>query len=175
MQVRFAVVAGLAFLAFLTSRLEYAQKPLVWAPWIGALLLPFWLMPGPAKVQNYPDLNHPEIDRAADWARANTPKDAVFLLPDADKALTPGFFRVRSLRSVYVDWKGGGQVNLLKEFATEWWDRWQKSGEGKFDPTKVDQLAGLGIDYIVVEPDNRLRNREPAYQNGNYLVYRLRP
>ena len=108
----------------------------------------------------------------ADWARAATPKDAIFQFPDAGQALYPGLFRVYAKRAVYVDWKVGGQVNLLEEFADEWWTRWQAAGAPKqIDPEK---LAQLGIDYIVVQPKQALSGREPDYRNAKYLAYRLR-
>ena len=50
----------------------------------------------------------------------------MFLFPDAGHSLYPGLFRSEALRAVYVDWKSGGQVNYLKDFAGEWYTRWQR-------------------------------------------------
>lgn len=158
------VFLGLGALTFVALR--------YWRPALAAVLvLPFYLIPNVARVSNYPALDHPEIHEAADWARANTPKDAVFEFADAGQALYPGLFRVYSKRALYVDWKGGGQVNLLEEFADEWWTRWNAVGQQKqADPAA---LAALGIDYIVVGPKHALAGREPVFRNSKYLVYRL--
>jgi hypothetical protein len=49
----------------------------------------------------------------------------VFLFADRGKSLDSGIFRSEALRAIYVDWKGGGQVNYLPEPGLEWWSRWQ--------------------------------------------------
>jgi hypothetical protein len=79
---------------------------------------------------------------------------------------------VYSKRAVYVDWKVGGQVNLLEDFGEEWWKRWQAAGA----PTvaEPEKLAELGIDYVIVQPKNALPERRPDYANPKYLAYRLR-
>ncbi len=138
---------------------------------VAALALPFYLIPQVGKVKNYRVLDHPEIHALADWAQANTGKDAIFQFPDAGQALYPGLFRVFAQRNVYVDWKGGGQVNLLEDFATEWWKRWQAAGDPKATP---ESLAALGIDFMVLQPTHALVGREPDYRNAKYVVYRLR-
>ena len=138
---------------------------------VPALALPFYLIPQIGKVKNYPVLDHPEIHALAGWAQANTGKDAIFQFPDAGQALYPGLFRVFAQRTVYVDWKGGGQVNLLEDFATEWWKRWQAAGDPKATP---ETLAALGIDFMVLQPAHALAGREPDYRNAKYVVYRLR-
>ncbi len=138
---------------------------------VPALALPFYLIPQVGKVKNYPVLDHPEIHALADWAQANTGKDAIFQFPDAGQALYPGLFRVFAQRTVFVDWKGGGQVNLLEDFATEWWKRWQAAGDPKATP---ESLAALGIDFMVLQPAHALTGREPDYRNAKYVVYRLR-
>lgn len=142
--------------------------------WALAVLAPFFAIPGYGKVNNYPDLHPPELRQLADWARSSTPKDAVFLFPDAGKELYPGIFRAQALRAVYVDWKAGGQINYLKAFADEWWPRWQATMQGRFRPEKVRTYAALGIDYIVVRPVNRLPGGAPVFENAKFLVYRLR-
>jgi hypothetical protein len=145
------------------------------APWAAALAAPFFLIPGYGKVVNYPSLMTPEIESVSRWARETTPKDAVFLFPDAGRALDPGIFRALAARTVYVDWKAGGQVNLLKKFGDEWWRRWQATMEHKFDPANTARYAGLGISYLVVRPENRIPSLQPALENARYAVYRLKP
>src|SRR5207302_2788868 len=77
----------------------------------------FFVIPWLGGVANYPRLHTPEMAQLCAWARSSTPRDAVFLFPDAGRAVYPGIFRSEAQRAVYVDWKGGGQVNYLKEFA----------------------------------------------------------
>ncbi len=165
MRARLLVFVGLAAVAFVSVRF---YKPAL----IVALALPFYLIPEVAKIRNYRELDHPEIHALADWALAHTGKDAVFQFAEAGQALYPGLFRVYARRAVYVDWKVGGQVNLLDGFAAEWWQRWQAAGApGTLDP---ERWAALGIDYAVVQPQHALPGRAPEYRNARYLVYRVR-
>ena len=96
------------------------------------------------------------------FAREHTPKDAMFAFPHAGKALYPGIFRARALRSVYVDWKAGGQVNYYKSLATEWWNRWQ------------NPVPPEGLDYLILKKPDALPESVPIYENGSYAVYRAR-
>ena len=57
---------------------------------------------------------------------APPPPATIFVFPDAGHALDPGIFRCDALRAVYVDWKGGGQVNFFREFGEQWWFRWRQ-------------------------------------------------
>jgi hypothetical protein len=136
------------------------------AAWAVAVLAPFFVMPGP----NHPE-PPPELREVAQWARASTPADSMFLFPDAGKSLDPGIFRARALRSVYVDWKGGGQVNFLRRFAREWWDRWQRTGAGRFKIWHLPAYRRWGIDYFVLKHANRLPDRTPVFENSRYAVY----
>jgi hypothetical protein len=165
---RVGVAVAMALLAATAARLDNRTVLLGLA-----LAAPFYAIPRIAAVRNYPVIEHAEMDQLAAWARDNTASDDVFLFPDAGMALHPGVFRVHALRTVYVDWKGGGQVNLLRDFAFEWWKRWQSSGEGKFDPDKTRQLAALGIRYLVVKPANRVPGVMPVFENARYWVMRL--
>jgi hypothetical protein len=97
----------------------------------------------------------------------------VFLFADAGQQLQPGIFRGEALRAVYVDWKGGGQINFLTDLGEQWWARWQQAMATPFDPRNVARYGPLGIDYIVLSPRNRLPGRAPVYENAAYLVYAL--
>ncbi len=119
-----------------------------------------------AGVVNYPSVATPDLTALADWARSNTPASAVFAFPDAGHDHAPGWFRARSLRPVYVDWKGGGQVNYLREFSAEWWVRWRKV---MLHPLPVEEYRGLGIAFICVR--HALPDRPPVYRNPSYIVY----
>jgi hypothetical protein len=172
---RAAVVAGLAAAAVVALRADSLKRR--WAPAALAFvaLAGFFAIPWLGKVQNYPRLHTPELAQLCAWARAGTDKDAVFLFADAGYGGTPGIFRAEALRAVYADWKGGGQVNYLRQLGEEWWKRWQAVNMGKFRTWNVSRYGPLGIDYMVLRAANRLENRKPVFENGQYVVYRLRP
>jgi hypothetical protein len=160
--LRCALVA--AALAAMSGWIDRARLPLAIAA--------FFAVPIIGGVVNYPRLHSPELAQLSDWARSSTPGDSVFLFPDAGRGLQPGIFRAEALRAVYVDWKAGGQVNYLHDFAEYWWFRWQQTMVPRFTPAALPKFAGLGIQYIVLQPKNRLP-RPAAFDNGSYLVYRL--
>ncbi len=140
------------------------------APAVGVAA--FFLIPL-AGVVNYPSLHTPELAQLSQWARSSTPTDAVFLFPDAAHAVYPGIFRCQALRAVYVDWKGGGQVNYLKDLGEQWWTRWQQTVGAGFEAVDLPKYHGLGIQYVVVQGRNRLP-QPPAYENSGYIAYQLR-
>ncbi|MEX2264577.1 MAG: DUF6798 domain-containing protein [Bryobacteraceae bacterium] len=137
-----------------------------------AALAAFFVFPGIGQVRNYPSLETPALQQLSLWARDATRADAMFLFPKSDRSLDPGIFRARSLRAVYVDWKGGGQVNYIRELGEEWWARWGQSMETPLEP---QQYAGLGIDYLVTPRDKPLDGASQVYGNDVYLVYRVTP
>src|SRR5204863_8993839 len=81
----------------------------------------FFATPLLGGVVYYPQLHTPALAGLSAWARANTRRDAVFVFPGFNRDLAPGIFRSEALRAVYVDWKGGGQVNYLKDLGEQWW------------------------------------------------------
>jgi uncharacterized protein DUF6798 len=137
-----------------------------------AAIAPGFVLPYLAHVRNYPRPNLAGLEDLAEFARAQTPKDAVFLFGDAGSSPDPSIFRAESLRSVYVDWKSGGQMNFSEPLAREWWQRWQNTNELNFDPAEVSRLQGMGIDYLVLSPRHRLMDRQPAYENSQFVLYR---
>jgi len=132
----------------------------------------FFAIPWAGGVVNYPQLHTPELAQLSAWARSATPNDAVFLFPDAARGGYPGIFRSEALRAVYVDWKGGGQVNYLKELGELWWSRWHGTLGVRFQPGNMPGYASLGIQYVVLQARNRLP-RAAVFDNGVYCVYRL--
>jgi hypothetical protein len=167
-----SVVIGMAVAAgILASIRERAGA----AALLAAAVMPYLAIPYVAGIRNYPDLHTPEIYSLAGWAKLATPKDAVFLFPDAAKSLHPGIFRAVSLRAVYVDWKGGGQVNYLRKYMDLWLPRWQETMAKGFDPAKADreEYRRRGIDYLAVDAKNRIPGWRPVYENGRYVVYQL--
>jgi hypothetical protein len=165
-----AVVLALAVLAWLSIRLSAADRR---EPMLALGLAAFFAIPGIAGVVNYPHLLTPELDQLSTWARSATPKDAVFQFADIGKGLDPGIFRAQALRAMYVDWKGGGQVNYLSGFAAEWARRWQQTNQNRFKPRDLPKYAALGISYIVLQPKNRLKDRTPVFESSKYLAYAL--
>jgi hypothetical protein len=140
---------------------------------IAAMLAPFFLIPTWGRMQNYPMEHFPELAQLSQWARAATPKNAVFLFPDADQALYPGIFRAEAVHAVYVDWKAGGQVNFFKDLGEEWWSRWQRTMAAPFTPQDAGRYRDLGIDYFVLQPRNRLAGVTPVFENGRFEVYQI--
>ncbi len=138
-----------------------------------AAVAAFFAIPTLGGVINYPNLHTPELAQLSAWARVSTPQDAVFLFPDAAHGLYPGIFRSEALRAVYVDWKGGGQVNYLKELGEQWWVRWQQTMARGFQPADLPKYEGLGIGYVVLQSPNRLP-RAAAFENSKYAVYAVR-
>jgi len=136
-----------------------------------AALSAFFAIPILGGVVNYPILHTPALTALGNWARSSTALDAVFLFPAVGHALEPGIFRTEAVRAVYVDWKGGGQVNYRQDFAIEWWLRWQQTMQG-FHAADLPKYEALGIRYIVLPPQDRLP-RAPIFQNAGYVVYEL--
>jgi hypothetical protein len=132
----------------------------------------FFAIPHLAGVVNYPNLHNPALLQLSDWARVSTPVDSVFLFADSGRSLDPGVFRSEALRAVYVDWKGGGQVNYLKELGEQWWDRWQQVGAGAYRKMEMAQYRALGVQYVVLQPKNRLPGRTPDFENARYAAYK---
>ncbi len=134
----------------------------------------FFAVPILGGVRNYPPLHNPELNELAAWARASTPKNTMFLFPDAGQSLEPGVFRAYAVRALYVDWKGGGQANHFRDLAEEWWKRWHATVEPPFDPKRVPRYGALGIDYFVVKAAHRIPGGQPVYINARYAVYPAR-
>jgi hypothetical protein len=168
---RAALILGLSAFAVLALWLYESSRPGSAAAVALAAALPFFLIPSWGHLRNYPGFEHAELTAAAQWARSSTSKDAVFLFPDAAEDLRAGVFRTESLRAIYVDWKGGGQINFLAGFGDEWWSRWQRTMAGGFNPQHLERYRGLGIDYLVLERKNRLESPAPVYENARFVVY----
>ena len=170
-RTQFLLVIGMA--AVLTCALYFQRFR--WARWlaIGAAAAPFFLLPTVGQVRNYRKLDLSGIEDLAKFARDNTSKDVVFLFGDAEATAYPSIFRAEALRAVYVDAKAGGLMNYHESIGTEWWQRWESVNELRFDPSEVDRLPGLGIDYLVLGVKHRLPNGAVVHENAQYVVYDL--
>jgi hypothetical protein len=163
---RVALVVALAALTVLAARIDFRLA-------VAVALAAFFATPVLGGVVNYPRLHTAELAKLSEWARRSTPQDSVFLFPDAGHTLDPGIFRSEALRAVYVDWKGGGQVNYLRDFGEQWWFRWEQTMANGFRPADFPKYGGLGIAYVVLQPQNRLP-RQPAFENAKYVAYSVR-
>jgi hypothetical protein len=143
-----------------------------WAP--AAAVAAYFAIPMLGGVRNYSRLETPELAELSGWARTATPRDAVFLFPDAGTGREPGMFRAEALRAVYVDWKGGGQVNFLPDFSAQWWFRWQQTLERGFQDTEFPRYDALGIQYVVL-PKGYSLAQAPVFENARYAVYTPKP
>jgi hypothetical protein len=160
---QWALVAGLALVCAL------APRKLLLIPLTAA----YFLMPA-----NYAHLETPQLGQLEEFAKTKTSPDAMFVFPEAGHALYPGIFRVRAKRSVYVDWKSGGQVNYYRSLAEEWWARWQQlhglQDRSHYRTEDLAQLAAEGIDYVVLPAADELTGRSPVFRNDQFLVYRVK-
>jgi hypothetical protein len=173
---RLALVAALSLLAASAAVLwGRLGRPLAAALLAAAIAVPFVLIPTWGAMQNAPALHSGELEQLTGWAKGSTPAGAVFLFADAKRGLEPGIFRAEALRAVYVDWKGGGQANLLPRFAEEWKRRWEAVGGCNVPLKSRETYRSLGIDYVVTGPANRPAGVEPVYRNPRYEVIALKP
>ncbi len=124
-------------------------------------------------VRNYPNLHSPELAEVSAWARQNTRVESVFHFPDAGLALYPGIFRARSLRSVWVDRKGGGQVNFAYGLAQEWWRRYDATIGRAYQSQPLPAYRSLGADYIILQRSHARPDAQPLFANRGYAVYAL--
>jgi hypothetical protein len=162
------VAAGLAAAA--AALLRIRRQPLL--PLFATLS--FFLLPALGGVKNYPVVRTPSLDDLSTFARLHTPKDAVFLFPQALKGLAPGMFRADSYRCVYVDWKTGGQVNYFRDLGIEWWKRWRETMQSGVADPNPDRYRSLGIDFIVLKTGSELPGGTEVYRNAQYVVYATR-
>jgi len=135
---------GLAMLLALAGALAIRQA--AWAPGVMVVAAMFAIL-YVGGVRNYPAVHSAELDALSSWARGATPIEAVFHFPDAGKELYPGIFRARAERAVWVDWKGGGQVNFMEPLAREWWKRWSAlpAGTGEFLVRKAGKCGAAAL------------------------------
>ena len=177
-QRRLLLAAGLALAAALAAALPARLSPRWQMSAASALLVPVaagFLIPGVGQLKNYPQLHTPELAALTEWAAASTQPDALFHFADAGHATAPGIFRAEASRALYVDWKGGGQVNQNWTFAREWQSRWNWVREAKPPLLPPEEYASAGIDYVVVGPHNGWPGVQPVYSNAAWKVFDVKP
>lgn len=171
---RLALVVGLALAGALAARLWSRIPAGGAAAAAAALAAAVILIPSWGGMKNYPRLHTAELDELSAWARASTPPDSVFLFADAHRRLEPGVFRVQASRALYVDWKGGGQANLLRVFALEWQRRWRAVNEARAPLRPLAEYRALGIDYVITTPANRPPGAAPVFSNSAWEAFPTR-
>lgn len=169
----YLVAAALALASALAVMGEKRRPQVAWAGMLLVCAGCFFAPTTVAKVRNYSPLGDADLTALVSWARQNTAKDDVFLFRDIGTRNEPGLFRARALRAVYVDWKGGGQVNYYESYANEWWRRWQKFMKPPFTVDELPALREAGVRYLVFRKPVAGLEREPVFQNAGYRVYRL--
>jgi hypothetical protein len=158
---RVALAAAMGVVAAMSGR---------WVPAVAVAA--FFAVPWIGGVVNYPQQRTAELAQVSEWARANTPRDAMFLFADAPRGLDAGVFRAEALRAVYVDWKAGGQVNYLSDFGEQWWFRWRQTLAKKFAAIDLPRYEALGVRYVVLRVEHRT-GAPAAFENSRYVVYKL--
>jgi hypothetical protein len=164
-----AVLVGAAILVAWGQR-RWRNAGFAAAP-VAVAMLAGWLFLDVTKQRNYDAIHHAELDDVAAWTRANTPRNAMFQLPELSRSLVAGIFRVKAQRALFVDWKIGGQVNYSRDLAMEWWRRMQIA-DRKDKP--LESWTEEGVDFLVLKAATVFAGREPLYRNAKYAVYALR-
>jgi hypothetical protein len=137
---------------------------------MAAGLLPFFVIPAAVPALQQKVLRQTPLNELAEWARQNTPRDAVFQFAGVRRGLEPGVFRARAVRAIHVDWKGGGQVNFIPAFAPVWWSRWQQFER----PRPLGEYAAAGVDYVVFPRGSAPRGHAPVFANSGWAVFKTR-
>ena len=160
-----ALALGVAALALATRRWPQLAPVAVVAVGLALVALPLtW-----AKVRNYRKLETPELEQLITWARVHTGPRSLFVFRDYGRndPNHPGIFRGRALRPLWVDFKGGGQVNYYEKWSFEWWRRWRLV-EKPFAAEEWDQWRREQVDYLIFQ---RLpADVTPVFANARYAV-----
>ena len=158
-----AVVSSVVFLLLTVSRVPLI--PRLWNP----------VIPPTALESNWRAVQ--------DWAKANTPQDAMFLVPTY-----PGGFRAFSDRSSWGEWKDGQAMYLYPPFEEEYRNRMIAVGYswGKWNGTEAITEAYKQLPWnrlLAIARQNHLgyivQFREAAYPanpvfgNQDYSVYKV--
>jgi hypothetical protein len=156
-------------------RLDFGLWSLDFRLTLAAVLLAIGLMvAAPAVGQPASrNLRTPPLLELSAWAEKVTPPNAVFLFADAGRGLEPGVFRYYARRNIYVDWKGGGQVNYFRGFSEEWWQRWRAAVAQGYSLKKIPEYRRVGINYLVFKKLPKPAPGPVVYRNQTYAVVSL--
>ena len=135
-------------------------------------VLAFILTVGPLVVDNFnrqrDRFEQGSFRAAQNWARENTPKNALFLTPPKEAG-----FRVFSERSIVGEWKDGTQQYFDDGFAKEWGARMETVMAQEFGKYTDEEIVALaqrfGADYIV--GPGRRRRLPIVFDGGSTIIY----
>jgi hypothetical protein len=104
------------------------------------------------------------------WCEANTPKDAVFIVPPQSNC-----FRTLSKRAIVASWKDGAKVMFSEKFAYQWAARLRDLAETEnlTEEQCMKLAAKYGASHVVVLSEHKLHFPK-LYQNDQYSVYEIR-
>ncbi len=122
------------------------------------------------------------------WARANTAKSSVFIVPPTMEG-----FRVESERAIYGDWKDGTLSNFNPDFGREWLRRMKKLGFRESFPRESlrdsislsferlgdSVLSGIAAEFgedvdVYLVTTKAGYDFPPVYRNDKFWVYAIR-
>lgn len=111
------------------------------------------------------------------WARASTPRDAVFMTPPQRAG-----FRVFSERTIVGEWKDGTQQYFDPSFSDEWLSRMEAlqgvDGESPYWRLDDDQLLSKAYDFrvthVVVPRRAEREGLVEVFRNASFIVYEAR-
>jgi hypothetical protein len=170
--VAIALVVSLAGLGFAGALFMRQTRGIS----LAAALFPFLAIRA-SGVAPTPRVETMELDQLAQWAREQTPEDAVFLFTDFGHGGEPGVFRERALRAVYIDWRTRGHVGHFPAFAAEWSRRWRDSQQGRWKPSREDlpKIWDMNADFAIVPVADAIPRQPEAFRNSAFVVYRAAP
>jgi hypothetical protein len=117
------------------------------------------------------DVNQYAYTELGSWAKSNTPRDAVFLVPPL---MINAGFRVISERAVVVINKDGGNSKYSGTIAREWFMRMQDV-KAAYKEGKLSTLEAVArkysAQYVIVprRPDSNVS--EAVYYNSDWIVW----
>jgi hypothetical protein len=103
------------------------------------------------------------------WSKETLPFDSMIIVPPYLQG-----FRIYSERSIYVDWKDGGQSIFSVSFALEWKKRMDElrnySSLREEDFSNISRKSGAK--FIVVEKPKKL-DFQKLYENKHFIIYEI--
>lgn len=179
----FLVIAIAIFPGYFIARSFFTNVSKFYLPALILLVLALGaaagLLRGGFTIQNKQEANWLQVQ---EWAKENTSKDAVFIVPPRLEG-----FRVESERTVYGDWKDGTQMFFNPLFGQEWMRRMKMLGylddnqldetysaltEQDFEKIK-EELNNHTSAYIVCYNEKSLSYPE-TYSNAAFRAYKLK-
>jgi hypothetical protein len=168
------VLVTVAVLAILTAGLAARRGRAALAVLAMPVLAALLLLAPPRGARASSQRDDAQVRELAAWAVAHTAPDAMFQFADAGHSTLPGVFRIEARRALYVDWKGGGQVNESWAFAREWQRRWSLMGREEPPPLDAEPYRAAGIDYVALEGAHALAGAPVVFANARWRVYSVK-